>query len=91
METLTLTVPEANAAYEIVSLSLHWNQSLIRCTVKDGGGKNVTHLYEGPAALTLMRQLNTANLSTASLHKRLLDRLVADGRLPGGTVTGSPD
>ena len=37
-----------------------------------------------------MRTLNTVDLSANSLHKRILDQLVAAGVLDG-TVFGAPD
>ena len=43
------------------------------------------------AATTLLRALNTVNLSTTSLQKRVIQRLVTDGKLPAGAVTGAPD
>jgi hypothetical protein len=36
----------------------------------------------------LVKQLNTANLSTTSLIKRLLQHLVQHGKIPAATITG---
>ncbi len=41
-------------------------------------------------ATTLMRVLNKANLFTKSLHKRIMEKAVADGKLTG-TISGPPD
>jgi hypothetical protein len=43
-----------------------------------------------PSGATLLNALNTANLSTNSLVKRIFNRLVADGYI-SGTVSGTPD
>jgi len=45
----------------------------------------------GLTTATLLAALNTANLSTKSLQKRVLERLIADGKLPPGAVSGTPD
>jgi hypothetical protein len=47
--------------------------------------------YTGADAVTLIRALNKANLSTQSMDNRIMARLLADGKLPSGTVSGSPD
>lgn len=47
-------------------------------------------LYGGDQAVNLMTVLNKANLSTKSLHKRILEQLVIDGHL-AGTISGTPD
>lgn len=44
-----------------------------------------------PTGATLISSLNTANLSTISLVKRILQRLQTDGYLPAGTIAGTPD
>lgn len=59
----------------------------------DNTQKQITYSDEdgGTTIATLLAALNTANLSTKSLQRRILERLVADGYLPAGTVTGTPD
>lgn len=93
METLALTTPEtkpSNTGYKVVRLLLDWESALIRIELKGVNGEIKTHDYAGATATTLMNQLNTMNLSTQSLQKRILNRLISDGVLTG-TVTGSPD
>lgn len=63
---------------------------LIDIRLKDDIGKYLTHQYRGDEAINLMKVLNTANLTTKSMHKRILEKLSADGVIPG-TVTGTPD
>ena len=101
MEQLDLTSPLAYAArveqsvevstYRVVSIYFDWEAPLIVVRVRDERNVIVSATYENATATTLMTQLNKLDLSTQSLHKRILNRLVADGKLPAGTVTGSPD
>ncbi len=48
-------------------------------------------VYKGAEALTLARLMNTADFSTKSLHTRILEKLVADGKIPAGTIAGAPE
>lgn len=43
-----------------------------------------------PSGATLLSVLNTANLSTTSLVKRIFQRLQLDGYLPAGSIVGTP-
>jgi hypothetical protein len=43
--------------------------------------------YQAETATSLMRTLNKANLSAKSLHRRIIELLVADGHLVG-TISG---
>lgn len=49
--------------------------------------------YTGADALAMFRALNKANLSTAnnSLNFRIINRLRTDGKIPTGTVGGTPE
>lgn len=91
MESLTLTAPQSVPSYQVLKLTLNWGGASITVTVKDPLGNEIRASYAGAAATTLMTQLNKANLSTQSLHSRILSQLVTDGKLPAGTVTGAPD
>lgn len=44
----------------------------------------------GTTTSALIGQLNTANLTTTSLEKRIIQRLQTDGRLGTGTISGTP-
>jgi len=47
--------------------------------------------YDGSDAEKIINALNTANLTTNSLRKRVLTKLVQDGKLPGGgAASGTP-
>jgi hypothetical protein len=76
-------------------------------TFQDSNGKVYTDEHYGPTSVanpaggnpltnpngadTFLKQLNTANLSTTSLTKRLLQHLVQHGKIPAATVTGTPE
>jgi len=90
-EQLTLTTPVSVAGYKVKRLVLNWEDAAIIAIVADDNNVRKACRYFGPVATTLMNQLNTLNMSTNSLHKRILERLVTDGQLPAGTVTGAPD
>lgn len=63
---------------------------LVTIRVVDNHGVDSTFQYVGAEAADMIKWMNTANFSTHSMHKRLLQRLSKDGYLPG-TVTGAPD
>ena len=86
---ITPVVPPARTHYTISRLTLDWDAACIDITLRDNTGGTQTHTYSGAEATNLMRTLNTANLSTNSLHKRTLTKLIADGKL-AGTITGTP-
>lgn len=101
MEELVLTDPEVipekvTNKFHVVSFLMDMEAmmslepGLINIVLKDNNGERSTYNYTGNAATTMIKQLNTANLSTKSMHKRILEKLSADGLLPG-TVVGAPD
>ena len=95
-ETLTLTTPVAplfppTTTYAVRRVLLAWDEAFIYILVRDNNGVSTPAIYSGAAATALMRALNTADLSTMSLHRRILQQLVKDGKLPAGTVTGIPE
>ena len=58
--------------------------------LRDNLDKLSSYTYGGQTAQDMIKFLNTANLTTKSMHKRVLERLSSDGLLPG-TVVGTPD
>lgn len=93
MEQLTLTTPitpPACTTYTVDRLVLHWSAQVIQVYLIGSDGGEVFAEYVGAAATPLLTVLNTANFSTLSLHKRILQRLQTDGKLPAGTITGTP-
>lgn len=105
MESLTLATPEiqpqiTTSTYQISYLYLGWEQQTITIGLHGQNGELKTFGYGGTTpdgaindrakAVTLMTALNKANLTVASLQKRVINQLIADGFM-AGTVTGSPD
>ena len=88
--------------YAVWALYLGRGEGIILITVEDNNLVRRTYRYsdgedaQGNSApgttlvTTRLRALNRMNLSTNSLEKRLLEQLIADGRLVG-SVTGTPD
>jgi len=103
MEEHALTTPitsqTTTAKYHVVVLVLDLEATAgpqtapgaIRITLRDNNGAKTFYGYDGTEATTLIRFLNTANLTTKSMHKRILERLEGDGKLPPGDVIGAPD
>lgn len=94
-ETLVLATAEIIPAitttdYRVVYLQLDWEQLLIVIHVRGTNGERKEFRYEKLIARDLMVALNKANLSLKSLHRRILERLAADGLLVG-IVEGLPD
>ena len=94
MEKITLATAEtvpATADYQVDLLTLDWAGARIRIELRClTTGKRRAFDYTGPTATAMMVALNKANLSTNSLHKRVLNQLITDNKLEG-SVAGSPD
>lgn len=107
-QTLTLDTPESQGrpertGWHIVEIRLgNGVVKTIDVSVEDNNGETVQCHYSGVTAASDLRVLNTANMSTVSLHRRVLTRLQGvggpvdpDGQdtpcLGGGTVTGLPE
>lgn len=76
-------------------------------TFKDNNGRLYTDEHRGLTSIpnptggepltnpdgadSFLKQLNTANFSTVSLTRRLLQHLVQHGKIPAATVTGTPE
>ena len=91
MEQIRLAAPiskPATTAFQVVRLTLDWESKVIDVTVRSDTGETQTHTFSD--AESLLRGLNTANLSTTSLHRRILGKMVADGLL-AGSISGVPE
>jgi len=88
VERVNLTTPIREL--HISRLRLDWDNAIIAIAVGDANGALQHFTYEGDIARALMVALNKTDLSLKSLQHRVLDRLVADGKLVG-TVIGTPD
>lgn len=92
MEIVTLAAPlNPSVQFRVVHLDLNWKAAYIVIELEDESGKLHHFSYSNSEALSLMTTLNKANLSTKSLHRRIIEKLQADGKLVNGTITGSPD
>ena len=92
-EVITLTIPPVPAVdvpYRVSAILLDWDEAKIAIKLVGANGERIGHQYAGDTARTMMRALNTANLSTKSLHRRVIERLIADGVL-SGAISGTPD
>lgn len=93
---LTTPIPATAATNNYQVDEIHLRRGLvngaprIEIQLVANNGDLLHHVYHDAEASDLMAVLNRADLSTNSLHKRILDRLVADGALDG-TVSGTPD
>ena len=92
MEQLDLTtpvVPPSITHWRVALLRMDWDGAQIQIGLTWPTGESLGFVYSGQTATDLMVALNTANLSIKSLHKRVLERLVSDGKLLG-TISGTP-
>lgn len=93
MEIITLATPVTTPSittWRVSSLLLDWDAAVIAISLRGSGGERLSHTYAGAQATSLMTALNKANLTSNSLHKRVIQRLIDDGML-AGTISGSPD
>lgn len=81
--------PREAADLSVAKLVLDFAGQGIHITLSKNGVKKEVS-YNGAEATTLMIALNKANLSTKSLQRRILERIIADNQL-SGVVSGSPD
>lgn len=95
--TFTAPVDTPKTVFRIALITFDWFNAHITIVLREWTGSEFgTRLlepihYTGDVATTLMTQLNKLNLSTQSLHQRVMTRLVADGKIPGGAASGTPD
>lgn len=82
---ITPVQPPAITTYTIAKVTVE-PPAVIDIVLRDNLGGTVTHSYNDAA---LVNALNTANLSVKSLHRRIMERLIADGKITG-TISGTP-
>jgi len=95
-EIVTLTTPlPATSTLRIAVLELNVRGSFIRIALAEWAagawvpdGREIVATYQGAQADGLMLALNKANLTTQSLHTRVIAQLIADGKLVG-TASGT--
>jgi hypothetical protein len=94
--TFTTAVDSPKTVFRVTVLALDWLNRRIDVRLRDWDGeifgqRELSANYTGETATNLMIALNKANLTTTSLQKRVIQQLVTDGKLPAGSVTGTPD
>ncbi len=93
-EQIDLTTPFPDIpgidSWKVSFLGLDVEQSTISIGLVSNNGKHTSAQYTGAVAVTLLNALNKANLTVKSLQKRILERLLADGKFDG-SVSGVPD
>lgn len=87
-EAATIFLNETD--WEIDTLLLAWRAQRIHIDVISNVGTKRSKEYSGADAINKMVALNKANLTTKSLHKRIMEFLKADGVI-SGIITGTPD
>ncbi len=104
MEKIVLSSPvqadPGATEFEVCRLVLDWKQASsvnpdpgrIEVTLVEVGtsSRELSFVYTGTVARDLMKALNKADLSVKSLHRRIIERLQADGKLGPGSIVGSP-
>ncbi|MDP2319556.1 MAG: hypothetical protein Q8O42_09500 [Acidobacteriota bacterium] len=98
-EIITLAaVDPPKTVFRIALIAFDWANAHVKIHVREWDGsafgeRTIIAQYTGAVATAMMTQLNKVNLSTAgnSLHQRVIARLLADGKLPAGNASGSPD
>lgn len=93
-EKLDFSTPELDApgtlSWTPFLLHLNFENATIKVAFRGDNGEYTSIGYTGTEATTLMLSLNKSNLSTKSLLKRIMERVVADGKLTG-IISGTPD
>lgn len=82
--------PPALESYRVSFISLDWDNGILVVRLISNTNEPKFFTYEGEIARSLMVAINKANLVSASLHRRIIQFLVADGKV-SGNVTGAPD
>lgn len=94
-DRLTLTAPQqmgpAAASFEIVAIHKRRKPWSLHLELIDDQGKTYDKNYSGDTARQVIRQLNTANLSTKSEERRLLEWLQSTGELTAGAYAQVED
>lgn len=93
-ETLTFTTPvtaPSQTTAKLIRLDLQHEVQYVLIQARTNTGEVVDWEERGAAALTLLSQLNTANLAIKSLQKRALEYLASKRPELAGAISGTPD
>ena len=94
-EQIDLTTPDqaivGTFTYSIAQLVLDRQHGRIVINlIGDNGQRKVVIFGDAENARSMLRVLNTANLSNKSLYRRIMEELISNGNL-AGTISGTPD
>lgn len=92
-ERLDLTTPlttPSTTSWRVDEVRMAWTAKLVIVVFLGSNNERRECRTEDTAAVTLMTALNTANLTTNSLHKRAITHYIGTGCLGAGTITGTP-
>lgn len=88
---LVTPVPKTVTSYEVAGVYIHrlpdWELGIEY--LDDQGGRH-RDAHRGADAEALVKALNKADLSVKSLERRVLEHLIAEGKIPPATITGTP-
>ena len=91
VSVLTTPVTSTVLQYEILGMSFYrlpeWSLEIVYV---DNLGKRLQDNHRSDEARDLIVALNKANLTTKSLERRLMEHLIAEGKIPPATITGTP-
>lgn len=94
-EQVNLTAPDqvraGTSTYVLKELNLDWVNKTVVVVLRGSNGENKEVVYgEDDGSMAMLRSLNKVDLSVKSLHRRIMERLLADGHLVG-SISGAPD
>lgn len=94
-EQIDLTTPDfadprTTTHYRVAVLQLSMAQQRLVIVLEGENNVTKTFHYRDQEAVDMMIFLNKANLSVKSLHRRVLEKLIADGHIEG-SISGTPD
>ena len=97
-ERIDLTAPydpdtRSTTQLRVNELRLRWGNTSAESHIYvelSSGTIHTSFTYIGQDARDQMVLLNKANLTSNSLHKRIINKLISDGKI-SGTVSGTPD
>ena len=67
-----------------------WEKETLKVGFRGDNGEYMSIGFEGPGTKGFMISLNKTNNAVKSLHRRVMEKVVTDGKLIG-TISGTPD
>ncbi len=76
--------------FKVTAIMFDWDSLTLIIRLRGANGVSQSESYTGVNATTFIQALNKATFTVKSMHRQIIERLVADGRL-AGTISGLPD